>query len=116
MGELTLESRVGDLYRTPVGHDALAKVLLQLNIPEWAVTNGVVSGLKLKTVAGLTKKVLGKEFFDAMLQLVNTEKDVPVASKGAITPKWWKEAYRNYRKVSEQMLRACFLRMQVFSS
>ena len=92
MGDLTLESRVGDLYRTPVGHDALAKVLLQLNIPEWAITNGVVSGLKLKTVAGLTKKVLGKEFFDAMLQLVNTEKDVPVASRGAITKKWWKEA------------------------
>ena len=92
MGNLTLESRVGDLYRTPVGHDALAKVLLQLNIPEWAITNGVVSGLKLKTVAGLTKKVLGKEFFDAMLQLVNTEKDVPVVSKGTITKKWWKEA------------------------
>ena len=100
MGELTLESRVGDLYRTPVGHDALAKVLLQLNIPEWAITNGLVSGLKLKTVAGLTKKVLGKEFFDAMLKLVNTEKDVPVASKGAITPKWWKEAvcYQIYPK------------------
>ena len=94
MGEkgLTLESRVGDLYRTPVGHDALAKVLLQLGIPEWAVTNGVVSGLKLKTLAGMTKKMLGSDFFDAVLKLVNTEPDVPVASKGAITPKWWKEA------------------------
>lgn len=94
MGEkgLTLESRVGDLYRTPVGHDALAKVLLQLGIPEWAITNGVVSGLKLKTLAGLTKKMLGNDFFDAVLKLVNTEPDVPVASKGAITKKWWKEA------------------------
>ena len=94
MGEkgLTLESRVGDLYRTPVGHDALAKVLLQLGIPEWAITNGVVSGLKLKTLAGLTKKMLGNDFFDAVLKLVNTEPDVPVASKGTITKKWWKEA------------------------
>ena len=94
MGEkgLTLNSRVGDLYQTPVGHDALAKVLLQLGIPEWAITNGIVSGLKLKTVAALTGKLLGKDFFDAMLKLVNTETDVPVVSKGTITPKWWKEA------------------------
>ncbi len=94
MGEkgLTLDSRVGDLYKTPVGHDALAKLLLQLGIKEWAITNGVVSSLKLKTLAGLTKKTLGQDFFEAVLQLVNTESDVPVVSKGAITKKWWKEA------------------------
>ena len=95
MGEkkgLTLESRVGDLYATPVGHDALAKVLLQVGVPEKAITNGIVSNLKLKTIAKLTKKQLGEDFFDAMLHLVNSEPDVPVVSKGAITKKWWKEA------------------------
>ena len=95
MGEkkgLTLESRVGDLYATPVGHDALAKVLLQIGIPEKAITNGLVSNLKLKTIAKLTKKQLGEDFFEAMLRLVNTEKDVPVVSRGTITKKWWKEA------------------------
>ncbi len=92
MGEITLNSRIGELYKTPVGHDALAKVLLQLGIPEWAITNGVVSGLKLKTVAALTGKVLGKDFFEDVLKLVNTEPDVPVVSKGTITKKWWKEA------------------------
>lgn len=90
--KLTLNSRIGDLYRTPVGHDALAKLLLQLGIPEWALTNGIVAGMKLKTVAKLTKKVLEKEFFDAVLQLVNTESDIPVAGNGTITKKWWKEA------------------------
>lgn len=94
MGEskLTLESRVRDLYQTPVGHDALAKVLLQLGISEKMLNNGMISGLKLKTLAALTKRKLGKDFFDAVLRLVNTEKDVPVVSKGAITHKWWKEA------------------------
>ena len=95
MGErkgLTLESRVGDLYATPVGHDALAKVLLQIGIPEKAITNGLVSNLKLKTIAKLAKKQLGNDFFDAMLHLVNSEPDVPVASRGTITKKWWKEA------------------------
>lgn len=90
--KLTLNSRIGDLYRTPVGHDALAKLLLQLGIPEWALTNGIVAGMKLKTVEKLTKKVLGKEFFEAVLQLVNTESNVPADGRGAVTKKWWKEA------------------------
>lgn len=89
---LTLESRVGDLYATPVGHDALAKVLLQIGVPEKVITNGLVSNLKLKTIAKLTKKQLGNDFFDAMLHLVNMETDVPVVSRGEITRKWWKEA------------------------
>ena len=90
--ELTLESRVRDLYQTPVGHDALAKVLMQLGMSEKILSGGVLSGLKLKNLAALTKKKLGPDFFDAVLKLVNTEKDVPVVSKGEITHKWWKEA------------------------
>lgn len=90
--KLTLESRIGELYQSPVGHDTLSKVLLQLNIPETAITNPAVSSLKLKTVANLTKKQLGEGFFEALLHLVNSEEDVPVASRGRITKKWWKEA------------------------
>lgn len=90
--KLTLESRVGELYQTPVGHDTLAKVLMQLGLSEKLITNGLVSNLKLKTLANLTKGKLGPDFFDALLKLVNSEPDVPVVSRGAITKKWWKEA------------------------
>ena len=45
---VTLNSKIGELYATPVGHDTIAKVLMQLGIPETAVTNPVVSNLKLK--------------------------------------------------------------------
>lgn len=89
---LTYDSRLGELYRNPVGHDALARVLLQLNLPEGLVTNGVVSNLRLRSVARLTRKWLGKDFFDALLHLVNLEQDELRASKGEISPKWWKEA------------------------
>lgn len=89
---LTYDSRIKDLYQTPVGHDALARVLLQLGLPEKAVTNPVVANLKLRTAAGLTKKKLGTEFYDALLHLVNLERDEPCASTGKITPRWWKEA------------------------
>ena len=90
--KLTLDSKIGDLYNNPVGHDALAKVLMQLNVPEKAITNRMVSNLKLKTVSKLTKKKIDQGFFESVLTLVNNEPDVPFVSKGAITKKWWKEA------------------------
>ncbi len=90
--KLTLESKIGELYRNPVGHDALAKVLLQIGLPEKVITNPVVAGMKLKTVAGMTKKKLGTDFYEALLRLVNSEQDEPAAGDGRIAEKWWKEA------------------------
>ena len=90
--KLTLDSKIGQLYASPVGHDTLSKVLMQLGISDKVITNPIVSNLKLKTIAGLTKKQLGTGFFETLLHLINSESDVPVASKGAITKKWWKEA------------------------
>ena len=90
--QLTLNSKVGELFATPVGHDTLAKVLMQLGLPEKVITNCLVSNIKLKTLAALTKSKLGEGFFEALLHLVNSEKDVPFVSKGNITKKWWKEA------------------------
>ena len=90
--KLTLESTIGELYASPIGHDTLGKVLMQLGVPDKIITNGLVSKLKLKSVAKLAGKALGDGFFDTLLHLVNSEPDVPVVSKGAITRKWWKEA------------------------
>ncbi len=89
---ITYDSTVGELYHSPVGHDVLARILLQLGIPERAITGRVVSTLRLRTIANLAKKKLGMDFFDALLNLVDAEEDEPVASKGRIMPKWWKEA------------------------
>lgn len=90
--KLTLESKIGELYRSPVGHDALAKVLLQIGLPEKVITNPVVAGMKLKTVAGMTKKKLGTDFYEALLKLMNSEQDEPAPGDGRIAEKWWKEA------------------------
>lgn len=89
---MTLNSKVGELYATPVGHDTIAKVLTQLGLSEKIITNVLVSNLKLKTLSTLTKAKLGEGFFEAFLRLINREKDVPFVSRGPITKKWWKEA------------------------
>lgn len=90
--KLTYDSRIRELYRNPVGHDALARVLLQLGLPEGIITSPAVANLKLRTVAKLAGKKLGQDFFDALLRLVNLERDEPAPSTGPVTPKWWKEA------------------------
>ena len=90
--KLSYESKIGELYASPIGHDTIAKVLMQLGISEKMITNPLVSNLKLKTINNLTQKQLGSGFFDTLLHLINSEEDVPVASRGKITPKWWKEA------------------------
>lgn len=90
--ELTMNSKIKELYATPVGHDTIYKILLQLNVPEKVVTNPLIGNLKLGAIARLTKKSLGEGFFDTLLTLVNSEKDEPASEKGAITKKWWKEA------------------------
>lgn len=90
--KLTLDSKIGSFYASPIGHDVIFKVLMQLGISEKLITNKLVSNMKLKTVAALTKKKLGEGFFDVLLHLVNSEEDMPFVSDGEITKKWWKEA------------------------
>ena len=92
MKKITLESKLIELYETPIGHDALGKVLMQLGVSDHVIKNPLVSNLKLKNIAKLTNKPLGEGFWKALLHLVNIEEDVPFVSKGEISKKWWKEA------------------------
>lgn len=90
--KLSMESPIGELFANPVGHDAIAKVLMQLGISEKVITNPIVSKLKLQTLANLTKSKLDQGFFDTLIHLVNSEPDTPFVKKGDITETWWKEA------------------------
>ena len=67
MNKITLDSKIIDLYKNPIGHDALFKVLMQLGLNEKVLTNPIVGNLRIKTIASLTKKILGMEFFDALI-------------------------------------------------
>ncbi len=90
--KVTLNSTVGELYATPIGHDTMAKVVMQLGAPEVLLQKGLLANMKLKTLAKVTDRMLGEDFFQVLLHLINSEKDMPVVSKGKITRRWWKEA------------------------
>lgn len=89
---ITLNSKIRDVYAHPVGHDILYKILLQMGQSEKLLTNPIVGRLSLKTLARITKKILGPEFYDALLTLLNNEPDLPGDGTGEITHTWWKEA------------------------
>ncbi len=41
--KLTKENKMIELYHTPIGHDTIDKLLLQLSIPTVAITNPIVA-------------------------------------------------------------------------
>ena len=75
--EISYDSKIKDVYNTPVGHDIFSKLLLQLGKSEKLIINPVVGNLKIKALARLTRNVVGKGFFDAFIKLVNSEQAVP---------------------------------------
>lgn len=91
--KITMKSRLKEVYAHPVGHDALKKILLQLGLPERALTNPAVGSLSLQTAAKLAGKFLDAAFWETFLQLLNSEKDIlEEAPLCEIQKAWWKEA------------------------
>ena len=94
---LTRNSKLSEIYANPIGHDILAKLLLQMGKSEKLLLNPVVGNLKLKTVSKLTSKILGAGFYDTFLTLLNSEdastsKISSCNDSASITKTWWKEA------------------------
>ena len=90
--KLTIQSKLKEAYATPVGHDAIGKVLMQLGVSEKLITNPVVGNLKLSMLSKIAGNKLDEGFIQAIVDLLNSECDVPVENCAKITPKWWKEA------------------------
>ena len=92
---ITSNSTLREVYDTPIGHDVLKKVLMQLGLSDSVITGPIVGNIKLKNLTRLSKlvgKKLDPWFVESMIRLINSEPDVPKRGNGEITEKWWKEA------------------------
>jgi len=95
MGEkskLTMQSKIKEIYASPVGRDILGKVLMQLGLGDWVVTNPVVGNITLNGLKKIAGKKLDETFFHAILTMLNAETEEDAEKDGAITKQWWKEA------------------------
>ena len=90
--KMTMESKLSEVYKTPIGRDTIGKVLMQLGVSDKVITNQLVGNMKLATIAKLAKGQLDQSFFEAILNLLNAECEQPASVDGPVTKKWWKEA------------------------
>jgi Glycosidases len=90
--KLNENSRLKEVYQNPIGYDILSKLLLQMNISESLITNPITGNMPLKRIASLSKKSLGDGFVDTLLELLNSEPDVPETGYGQFKRTWWKQA------------------------
>ncbi len=89
---LTRNSRIKDIYSHPIGRDIIKKVLLQMGKDGRIINNPVVGNLKIKTLTKFSKAQVDEGFINTLLELLNSEPDIPRSDDCSITKAWWKEA------------------------
>lgn len=92
MNKITLNSNIRDIYEHPIGHDILERLLMQMGMSADILKKPLISCLKLKQVKALFGKKLGYEFFNVIINLLNSESNKPDDNPVDSIPKWWKEA------------------------
>lgn len=88
----TENSRLSDVLKNPIGHDIIAKVLLQNGASMKMLRNPIIGMVKLKSLPGLSKGLVDVDFVRTFVDLLNTEPDRPLQPLQPIQKKWWKEA------------------------
>lgn len=89
---LTENSKIKDLITHPIGKDIIRKIMLQTGKKENMLANPLVANMKLKTLPKLTGGLIDQGFINAILEIMNSEPDVPRSGNGPVKPAWWKEA------------------------
>ena len=88
--QLNLNSRVHDLYSHPLGRDIIDKLLLQMGQPDWPIDK--LSSHRLKSLKNFAGRKVNPQFFNAILDVINAQPDIPSSDEAAHIPAWWKEA------------------------
>ena len=102
MKKITENSKLSEVWATPVGHDVFAKILMQMGISEKVIKAPVVRSLKLGKIMRLAKhtplfeKGTDPAVIDrvtqAIIHVINSEPDEVVPKNEPPKPAWWKEA------------------------
>ncbi len=91
-GILTKESTLKEVLKSPIGHDVIAKLLMQAGKSMAFVGNPIVGSVKLKSLPLLSNGMVDDAFVDLLLDLFNSVPDTPQPYDGQVQRAWWKEA------------------------
>lgn len=89
---ITIDSKIREVYESPVGKDIINKLLLQLNIPNIAIDNPIVLNMTLSGIVRLAGGKISDDFMNTVIRMINNETDTPDNSDTEIKQAWWKEA------------------------
>ncbi|MBE6772690.1 MAG: alpha-glucosidase [Clostridia bacterium] len=89
---VTKDTQLGEIMKTPAGHDIIMKALYSVGVSGDAVKKGPLSKLTLGKLQKLTGGKIDDSFINSLLGILNIEKDVPLTDDCEIEKKWWKEA------------------------
>lgn len=89
---LDKNSRLKEVLKNPVGHDVIAKVMLQSGMNENILKNRFLLNMRLSTMQRLVPNIVDDSFLKTLFGLINSETDIPDMTPKGTEPSWWKEA------------------------
>ncbi len=89
---VTRDSKLSEVFKTPSGHDLLARLFYSLGMDESIIEKTFIKNIKLKLLKYLTFNKFNDEAIDAFISILNSFDFDENDDECDIKPKWWKEA------------------------
>lgn len=89
---VTKNTPLGEIMKTPAGHDIIMKALYQVGVSGDVLKKGPLSKLTLEKLQKLSFGKIDDKLIASILGILNIEKDFPHEDDCEIEKKWWKEA------------------------
>lgn len=89
---LTENSTIKEINAHPIGRDIIKKILMQTGNKGDVEKIPFIGGVRLKNLPRLLGGRIDRDFIGLLLDVLNSEKDVPRDDEIPVEPAWWKEA------------------------
>lgn len=86
------QTKLKDIVATPAGHDIIMKACTSMGLPGDILAKGPLSNLTLEILNKISMGKIGDDFINSIIEILNSEPDVPLMDDAPVEKKWWKEA------------------------